>query len=352
MKLGTLTVDGNPVRASVDSQTITVPLGGILPSGASVRVQVAYTATVGASSSGDRWLFTRDDGIVALYRWLPWVSRAVPFAHKAGDPFVTPASPSVRVRLRTDHPVIVGASGPQVAGEAQPSRDMTFAASNVRDFNLALSESYAVATETVDGVVLRFLTTGGFDRARVRVLTREALTRFGANLGRYPYPELTIAEVAAPYGVESPALVWLPHSATSSPAIDVVPHEIAHQWFYAMVGNDQVSDPFADEAIASFMSRDLMDLLRGPRCPPDTADGSIYDYVDPCYYETVYIRGALLYDSIRDDIGDVAFWAAVKGYVDAHRFGFGSTRELFDALDAATALDLRPRIEALLPSIY
>ncbi|MCI0344576.1 MAG: hypothetical protein L0221_03895, partial [Chloroflexi bacterium] len=346
-------VDGAAVTASVDSQTILVPLGGVLPPGARVRLRLTYTAQVGEASSGRAWLFTRRNGIVELYRWLPWVSRNARFAGSAGDPFVTPTSPNVRVRLRTDRPVIVGASGPQVGGAEQPSRDMTFAASNVRDFNLILSESYDVSERTVDGIVVRLLTkTGQLNRARIDELADASLRTFGENLGPYPYPELTIAEAAAPVGMESPAMVWIPSVSTSSPLIDVIPHEIAHQWFYAMVGNDQISDPFADEAIASFMSRDLMDLLRAPRCEMDTADESIYDYVDPCYYETIYIRGALMYDSIRDDMGDSAFWAAVRGYVEVHRFGLGSTRELLDALQGATSVNLRPRIEALLPSIY
>jgi hypothetical protein len=352
MTLESATVDGNPVSPTLSSQTIVMPLGALLPSGATVRLTVGYHATVGNRLTGPRWLFSRAEGYVALYRWLPWISRDVPWSTKAGDPFVTVTSPNVRVRLRTDRAVTVGASGPQVAGDKQPGRDMTFEASNVRDFNLALSESYRVSTRDVDGVAVRVLTRGSLNVARVHELAKEALTRFGANLGAYPWPELTIAEVAAPIGMESPALVWIPRVGTSSPRIDVIPHEIAHQWFYAIVGNDQTSDPFADEAFASFMSRDLMGLLRSPRCAFDTADRSIYEYTDPCYYETIYIRGGLLFDSIRDDIGNSTFWGAVRGYAEEHWFGMGSTAELFDALRAASPLNLRPRIEALLPSLY
>jgi hypothetical protein len=352
LKLESATVDGNEVAPALASQTIRVPLGGSLPSGGTVRLTVAYQATIGTRLAGAGWLFSRADGYVELYRWLPWISRDVAWATRAGDPFVTVTSPNVRVRLRTDRAVIVGASGPQVDGDRQPGRDMTFEASNVRDFSLVLSESYKVSTRDVDGVAVRVLSRGSVNVARVHELARQALTSFGSKLGAYPWPELTIAEVAAPVGMESPALVGIPRVATSSPRIDVVPHEIAHQWFYGIVGNDQVRDPFADEAFASFMSRDLMGLLRSPRCAFDTADGTIYDYADPCYYETVYIRGALLFDSIRDSMGNAAFWDAVRGYVEEHWFGVGSTRELFDALRAASPVELRPRIEKLLPSLY
>jgi aminopeptidase N len=100
------------------------------------------------------------------------------------------------------------------------------------------------------------------------------------------------------------------------------------------------------------MARDLMGLLRAPNCAFDHADGTVYEYEGNCYFESVYVRGSLLFDSIRDDMGNDAFWGALREYVDAHRNGFGTTRGLFDALDAATDVNLRPRIEALLPSLY
>ena len=34
--------------------------------------------------------------------------------------------------------------------------------------------------------------------------------------------------------------------------VDLVVHEVAHMWFYGMVGNSQFRDPWLDEAFASF----------------------------------------------------------------------------------------------------
>ena len=30
-------------------------------------------------------------------------------------------------------------------------------------------------------------------------------------------------------------------------------HEIVHQWFYSLVGNDQIDDPWLDEAFATYL---------------------------------------------------------------------------------------------------
>ena len=350
--LEAVTVDGNPVQATIDGQTIVVPLGGVLRPGASVRLMVAYRATIGDRIDGHYWLFTRSRGYVEIYRWLPWVSRVIAWPHEVGEALMTPVSPRVRVRLRTDRPVVVGATGQRIGGE-EKARDFTFTASNDRDFNLIVAENYRVATETVEGVEVRVLTRpGGLPASALLANARTSLPFYGERLGAYPYPTLTIAESAAGYGMESPAMVWIPRTFGPGNRAYTVPHEIAHQWFYSLVGNDQALDPFFDEAITDFMARDLMGLLRAPRCGFERADLPVYDYTADCYFESVYVRGSQLFDDIRDDMGSAAFWAALRGYIEAHRHAFGTTRGLFDALDAATDLNLRPRIEALLPSIY
>ena len=79
IRLQPVTVDGAVVAASRSDQTIVVPLGGILPPDGVARIRVRYGATVRSSLTGSNWLFTRTNGIMDLYRWLPWVSRNVAF---------------------------------------------------------------------------------------------------------------------------------------------------------------------------------------------------------------------------------------------------------------------------------
>ena len=94
MTLRYVQVDGVNVARRVKDQTIIVPLGGILAAGATVKVRVKYHATLRSTLSGSNWLFTKVNGIVDAYRWIPWVSRETPFSRpNHGDPFVTPVSP-------------------------------------------------------------------------------------------------------------------------------------------------------------------------------------------------------------------------------------------------------------------
>jgi hypothetical protein len=129
-------------------------------------------------------------------------------------------------------------------------------------------------------------------------------------------------------------------------------HEVAHQWFYGLVGNDQAREPFADEAITDMVARYLTGTRRGSRCTVGTLDKTIYDYSARCYYERIYIQGGNLLDDARRKMGTAAFFGVLRGYLKDHRWQLVHTRTLLDALDAATPLDLARGWRARFPTLY
>ena len=134
--------------------------------------------------------------------------------------------------------------------------------------------------------------------------------------------------------MEGPGIAWIP-TGTGSNLRYLVTHEIAHQWFYALVGNDQAREPFADEAVTDFVARDVLSMRRSSRCAKAELDLSIYHYSYKCYYEDIYIQGGNLLNRARRKMGSAAFWSALRGYVADHRWEIVHTRTLLDALDDA-----------------
>ena len=120
--------------------------------------------------------------------------------------------------------------------------------------------------------------------------------------------------------MESPGLIWIPYGIGSANLRYLVSHETAHQWFYGLVGNDQARQPFADEAAADFMAREITGTRRGSRCSTAPLDRTIYGYSSTCYYEVVYIQGGNLINEARRRMGSTAFWAAMREYVADHRY--------------------------------
>jgi hypothetical protein len=352
LALGTVTVDGTPVTPARSGQTVTVPLGGVLPDGASVRVVVPFRATLRSTTGGDTWLFTRANGITSMYRWVPWISRVTPFDRpNFGDPFVTPVSPRVTLRLRTDVRTRVVVNGIRTSTSTD-GLTTTWALTNVRDVVVNAAADYRVAQRTVGDTSVRVHARPGQPSSALLAAAVDAVTRLEARLGPYPWPVLRIVQSSGGLGMEGPGVVWIPAGVAPGNLRYLVMHEVAHQWFYGLVGNDQAREPFADEAVTDMVARYLTGTRRGSRCPAGALDRSIYAYSAACYYERIYIQGGNLLDDARRRMGTRLFFATLRDYLADHRWGLVHTRALLDALDAATPLNLARGWDDRFPTLY
>ena len=352
LRLDRVAVDGTRVRASVDDQTILVPLGGVLPDGATTTVKVTFRATLRTSLAGSSWMFTRANGIVNLYRWIPWVSRRTPFDRpNHGDPFVTPVSPHVRVVLVTDRPMRIATTGTRTSISAD-RRTQVFEATDVRDVATTIARDYRTTSAVVGDNIVRVYSRPGAPATAMLRAAKRALTELESRLGPYPYRTLKIVQTAGGYGMEGPGVAWIPTGVASSNLPYLVTHEVAHQWFYGIVGNDQAREPFADEAMADMAARAVLGLRRGSRCGTAALDKSIYRYSAACYYEQVYIQGGNLLADAKAKMGAALFWRTVREYIAAHRWGISHTAALLRALDDATPLNLGSWWGPRFPKVY
>ena len=251
MRLRGVEVDGRSVTAKVSDQTIIVPLGGVLAAGDSVRLRVRYGAHLRSSLTGSNWMFTRVNGIVDAYRWIPWVSRATPFTRpNHGDPFVTPISPEVDITVRTDRRLVIASTADRVSGSAD-GLTQRLIARNVRDVTITAAPDFRTQTVTLGSTKVRYYYRSTANKALIVDAAVDAFRAMRSRLGPYPYPVYKVVQSAGGYGMESPGLTWIPYGVSRTNLRYLVAHETAHQWFYGLVGNDQARQPFADEALAA-----------------------------------------------------------------------------------------------------
>jgi hypothetical protein len=352
MTITSASVDGTATSVSVSDQTITVPLGGVLPAGASMEVRIGYRATLKNSLTGSNWMWTRYGGTLALYRWIPWISATRPFGPDHGDPFVLPSSPHVHVDLTLDKAMVL--ASPANALSTAASKAWHFGLDNIRDVSIVLAPDFTVTKTSVNGVAIRaYSRPGGISGATLADRARSALSKEAARIGvAYPWPNLTVVETKGGVAMESPRSIWIPGNSASTNVTYLVYHETAHQWFYGLVGNDQQREPFADEASADMLARTVLGTIRSSRCATDELDKATTGYTASCYYETIYIQGDKFFDLIRSKMGTTRFWAAMKSYVQANRFGLAGTKKLLDTLRAASPVDITPTLHARFPSLY
>jgi hypothetical protein len=340
-KLGRMTLKGVtvgelPATAHVSGQTVSVTLPTPLPPTKQVAVTIRYTALFRSTAGNSQWLFMKANGIATAYRWIPWLSKKIAFKRpNFGDPFVTAVSRDVRVRLTTDRSMKFATSGMRTGGSGLTQ---TFEAHNVRDFNFTASPFYLTRSATWEGVRVTVYYRN-LPSAKLLEWTIAALKRFSNKVGRYPYATLSVAETPGGHGMESPAMYWIPQTTPSGNRRFIVTHEMAHQWFYGVVGNNQAEQPFTDEAMAEFLTRDFLGH-RASRCPLATLDSTVYEYTDTCYYEVIYVQGGSYLNAYRLRVGDSAFWAGVQNYYKTYGYRITGIRQLLDILDEAAPPEL------------
>jgi hypothetical protein len=284
---------------------------------------------------------------MTAYRWIPWLSRTIRFANAGGgEATETNSSSYVSVAITTDQPLVIASSGERISVSGLTQ---VFEARNVRDFNFSAATDYQTASRTTRGTTITWYYRT-LPSASVLDWAVTAFDYLSDKVGDYPYDYLNMAEIGPWWSIESPGLFWIESSPGSLFKYDVM-HEVAHAWFYSTVGNDQALEPFADEAVAEFLSREVAgNPWSSSKCPGSNLDRSIYARPGSCYFAVVYYQGYKYLDAYRDHVGNADFYQGLRNYYAANKFDIGGTRELLDALDAAS--NYHPNHAARFPSLY
>ncbi len=346
----TVSVDGHRVTPTVTDETVKVPLGRTIGDGDTVVITTTYRANFRPGTSGHDFLFSKQHNVMSGMRWIPWVSRATKFQVEShGDPFVTGVSPRVEVTLESDVHVRWATTGKRTTYDG---RRQSFVAQNVRDFNFTAARDYRLRRGTsIDGRTRIRVLTRTIDSKAIMTWARKALDFYSRKVGPYPYSTFTVGESSGAYAMESPTLVWLPAYYASYKIPFVLSHEIAHQWFYGVVGNDQTTNPFLDEAMAEFLARSMFGF-RSSHCAKRRLDLSMYAYSPSCYYEQVYVQGSSFLNKLRQDMGSSAFWSVVRSFWKDHQYQIVTTKQLLDAFRKRAGDWVLPRYRSRFPSLY
>jgi aminopeptidase N len=191
--------------------------------------------------------------------------------------------------------------------------------------------------------------------------TPQAVAYLEGKLGRYPFPSLGVLLVPSLSGMETQSMITLGigHYTLSR---DVLVHEIAHQWYGDTVTPDDWSDLWMNEGMATYLAeanwtashgpKDLSTILRGWTRP---AAGQRSEYGPPASYRpgsfgegNAYYIPALMWDTIRQRLGDDAFWSLARRWLTTHRFTSQDRDSLAAWWSKQSGQDLTPVFHAWL----
>lgn len=300
-------------------------------------------------------------------------------------------------------------------GVAGGRRTLDVAAAMVRDFAVVASPSFEVASRDVNGVTVRawFLAPERAAGEKVLDVAASSLEVFEKRFGPYPYADLDVVEAAligGAGGVEFAGLVTVasmmyrpafptdgllggllslgglsgmggltglggglpgmggpgagapgggdPMSAFTDKMLEfTTAHEVAHQYWHGLVGNDSRLHPYVDESLAQFSAVLYLEdrygaqrakedgdlnvamnykLMRLMGHPDNAVDQGVADFGGMMGYAgIVYGKAPYFWHAIRAELGDVTFFAALRKYVDENRLRLAKPRALVDAFAAA-----------------
>jgi hypothetical protein len=229
---------------------------------------------------------------------------------------------------------------------AAARRITTYEADEVRDFEWAAGDLTRVVSTTADGTKIRawYLPsqTSADEAADALSDAVTSMEAYHDAFGPFPYPEMdmVLAAFTSFSGMEYPTIIF------TNPDRVTVAHELGHQYWYGIVGDDQFDEPWLDESFATWSSFLPFDPWIGCRMdawPSDTAritNDMAYWNAHQGEYRVIYDQGGCMLANLARRFGLARFVEILHGYADDHHLGIARTEDFQAAIAAAAATDL------------
>lgn len=374
-----LAVEGQPTEIVLEHKgtAIRVDLPEPLVPGDSVAISMDFSHNVPSVMGGNYGLFIFLDDILALDAFFP----IIPVYNEKGwnveDPprnadmiFTDVAFFEVRVSAPQD--LVLVASGVETGSEIEDGRQLvTFVAGPQRDFYIAASPRFVSESLNVGGTLVSSYFPEEYREMGLLVLNTavKALMIFSEELGTYPYAELDL--VSTPMqaggmeysGAAAMALFLYETNATVSGLPGGVflesatAHEVAHQWFFNQVMNDQIDEPWLDEGLAQFATF-LYYLGEGGKTAAESYRQSWEDrwsrtdfeeipiglpaaaYEPQQYSPIIYGRAPIFIRELEEVMGSETFFEFLRRYIETFRWEEVNTQDFLSLAEGTCGCEL------------
>ena len=358
-----------------------VPLPTPLQPGAETAVSLTFHTTIPQDSGRNYGVFATLDNILALAHFYPMVAvyddegwNIAP-PSEGGD--VTYGDSSFfLVQITAPAAQTIATSGVVIdhisSGDTQT---VTVAAGPMRDFYLASSDRFVSHSDTVNGITINSFAPQGMDAGAQLALETAvfAVQTYSTRFGPYPYTELDLVTTpTSALGVEYPGIIAnairIYDNGDGMPNRNFLEsttaHEVGHQWFYGLIGNDQLDEPWLDESLTQYVTW----LYYLDKYGEQGADGfyqslegrweSVGKTAVPIgqpvakfspieYSAIVYGRGPIFLRELAATVGEETFARFLQHYYQQYRWGIATTTDFQSLLETECACDLTEAFAAV-----
>ena len=320
-----------------------IKLDKLLKEGQSVKIDVKYNVKLpnclGRFGYGDNTInVTNWFPIACVYDDKGWNLKSY---EAIGDPFYSDTS-NFYVKLLIPRKYKVGCTG-NIISEKSDSEKVLYEiqAKKVRDFAFILSDKFKIKKDTYKGVNINTYNLNEKLSTEVTKIAKDSISIFSNLFGEYPYD--TYSVIASDFyigGMEYPTLVMIDQSLYNEKdkflLEYVIAHETAHQWWYSVIGNDEISEPWLDEALTEYSTVlyfeekygkevgskliKTMEMQTKNRSSEDIFKATTQYKNSIDYSLNVYTKGALAFNEVRNKVGDEVFFETLKEYYNTYMF--------------------------------
>lgn len=357
LEVAAVEVDGEPASVQRDERELIVSPVASIEEGAAFTAVVEYSGVPEPISEGTS-LFDvgwQTHGREAFVVSEP--SGAATF-YPVNDHPTDKATYTIEVTAPDDQ--TVAASGLLVAEEPadEGTRRWTYEARDEMAsylLQIAIGDLELVDAGTVGDVVVRH----AFHRSLVDAAT-DTTSRTGEMLelmqevyGPFPFEVYGVLAVAPPLGfaLETQTLTIIGSDlATRGRRSDqILLHELAHQWVGNAVSPATWKDIWLNEGFATYSEwlwlertgvADAAEVARSYQGSSGLDRPAGDPGPDELFSGTVYVRGAMALQALREEIGDEAFFAVLPAWFGAHDDGTASTEDLIALAEQISGQDL------------
>ncbi len=359
-------VDGTAVSPTLEkSDTILrVPLAEPLEPGRQTVIHLTFTTGVPVEVGRNYGILAYIDGVLALAHFYPMIATFdasgwnIEPAAESGD-VVYGDSSFFLVRVTAPANQVVVTSGIEISRETNGDEETAvIAAGPMRDFYLAASPDYQAVTTTVGQTTVNSYATTGLEAGASVILdtAAAALEIYSSRFGPYPFTEMDLVNTPnLALGIEYPGMMaitsriydpdgFLGNLPNSAYVEATTAHEVGHQWFYSVVGNDQLDEPWLDESLTQYITwlyfRDRYDdaaaegffqSFQGRWDRVEQADIPIglpvSAYEGTEYSAIIYGRGPIFVRELANVMGEDVFNTFLQDYYQTYRWNTTNTTD-------------------------
>ena len=373
-------LDGKSVtpKYGLENSLLIIPFAKPLEPNQNIILSMDFAVTVPLSVELNYGVLAYFDNVLALAHAYPmicvyddegWNAEIPP---QSGDVTYTDESYYL-VKVTAPKGLTLVTTGQKISSdEAGQVQTLNIANGPARDFYLVASPDYTEVSQTFGEVTIHSYAPESVKKGAQMALdvASRAIKDYGARYVPFPYTEFDIVSTPTlALGIEYPGMIAIAariydvdSDYRGTPARiyieSTVAHETGHQWFYSLVGDDQLDDPWLDESLTQFATlqyytdeygesgaRGFQDSLEdrwaqviNKKIPIGLP---VAKYTAREYGAIVYGRGPLFFVALRDEMGIEAFDSFIKDYTQTLSWKISTPQTLQSIAEKHCACDLQ-----------